>query len=185
MHAWQFVCEAREKGAKLITIDPQFTASAMHSDMYVPVRPGTDGAMMLAMANYIWDNGLADEDFLKNNTVAPFLVKEDGTYLHMSDLGVPATEGPLNAYGMPTVIDPVCVGDEAAGAAVACDEATSVRARGHVRRAGHRGRAVPAQPRFEIHRGIHHRQGCRDLRRPGLPRSRNWRACTPRKAPCT
>lgn len=39
VHAWQFVCDAREKGAKLITVDPQFTASAMHSDVYVPVRP--------------------------------------------------------------------------------------------------------------------------------------------------
>ena len=39
VHAWQYVCQAREKGAKLITIDPQFTASAAHSDIYVPVTP--------------------------------------------------------------------------------------------------------------------------------------------------
>ena len=61
VHAWQFVCDAREKGAKLITIDPQFTASAMHSDVYVPVRPGTDGALMLAMANHIIENGLMED----------------------------------------------------------------------------------------------------------------------------
>ena len=91
VHAWQFVCDAREKGAKLITIDPQFTASAMHSDVYVPVRPGTDGALMLAMANHIIENGLMDEEFMRSSTVSPFLVKEDGTYLHMSDLGTPAT----------------------------------------------------------------------------------------------
>ena len=35
VHGWQFVCQARENGAKLITIDPQFTASAAHSDMYL------------------------------------------------------------------------------------------------------------------------------------------------------
>ena len=116
IHAWQFVCEAREKGAKLITVDPQFTASAMHSDLYLPIRPGTDGAMMLAMANYIHENGLEDEEFLRSFTIAPFLIKEDGTYLRMSDYGHPTSEGPLNPMtGQPTVIDPVVVWDEVAG----------------------------------------------------------------------
>ena len=124
VHAWQFVCDAREKGAKLITIDPQFTASAMHSDVYVPVRPGTDGALMLAMANHIIENGLMDEEFMRSSTVSPFLVKEDGTYLHMSDLGTPATEGPVDPRtGKPTVIDPVAVWDEAAGAPATADAA--------------------------------------------------------------
>ena len=65
VHRGQIVCQARENGAKLITIDPQFTASAAHSDMYLPIRPGTDGALMLAMANYIRENGLTDDDFLR------------------------------------------------------------------------------------------------------------------------
>lgn len=124
VHAWQFVCDAREKGARLITVDPQFTASAMHSDTYIPVRPGTDGALMLAMANYIIENKLTDEDFLRNNTVSPFLVKEDGTYLHMSDLGTPATQGPINPQtGQPTVVDPVVLWDEAAGTATVVADA--------------------------------------------------------------
>ena len=41
---------------------------------------------MLAMANHIIENGLMDEEFMRSSTVSPFLVKEDGTYLHMSDL---------------------------------------------------------------------------------------------------
>lgn len=124
IHAWQFVCDAREKGAKLITVDPQFTASAMHSDTYVPVLPGTDGAMMLAMINYIVEQGWIDEDYMRSNTVSPFLVKEDGTYLRMSDLGTPAQEGPVNpSTGQPTVIDPVVVWDEAAGAWAQLDDA--------------------------------------------------------------
>ena len=72
----------------------------MHSDVYVPVRPGTDGALMLAMANHIIENGLMDEEFMRSSTVSPFLVKEDGTYLHMSDLGTPATEGPVDPRKM-------------------------------------------------------------------------------------
>lgn len=124
VHGWQWVCEAREKGAKLITIDPQFTASAMHSDMYLPIRPGTDGALMLAMANYYVANNLTDDEFLRSYTVAPFLVKEDGTYLRMSDYGQPTSEGPVNPMtGQPTVIDPVVVWDEAAGVQSALDAA--------------------------------------------------------------
>ena len=116
VHDWQFVCEAREKGAKLITIDPQFTASAMHSDMYVPIRPGTDGALMLAMANWIIENELVDVAFMKQKTVSPLLIKEDGTYLRMSDLGVEPTEGPINPRPVnPTVIDLNVVWDAAAG----------------------------------------------------------------------
>lgn len=123
VHAWQFVCDAREKGAKLITVDPQFTVSAAHSDVYVPVLPGTDGAMMLAMINYIYENDLMDVDYMKGNTVSPFLVKEDGTYLRGSDLGITPSEGPVDAYGQPTVIDPVAVWDESRGGAVVLDEA--------------------------------------------------------------
>ena len=105
-----------EKGAKLITIDPQFTASAAHSDTYVPITPGTDGAMMLAMANYIIENNLMDVAYMKSSTVSPFLVKEDGTYLRLSDFGVAPTEGPVNPQtGQPTKIDPVMVWDEATG----------------------------------------------------------------------
>ena len=116
VHAWQYVCQAREKGAKLITIDPQFTASAAHSDTYVAITPGTDGAMMLAMANYIIENDLVDVAYMKSSTVSPFLVKEDGTYLRLSDFGVAPTEGPVNPQtGQPTMIDPVMVWDEAAG----------------------------------------------------------------------
>ena len=126
IHAWQFVCDAREKGAKLITIDPQYTASAAHSDWYLPIRPGTDGALMLAMANYIFENGLTDDEFLRTSTVAPFLIKDDGTYLRMSDYGHPTSEGPVNPMtGQPTVVDPVVVWDEAAGAQAALAEAAS------------------------------------------------------------
>ncbi len=125
IHDWQFVCTAREKGAKLITIDPQFTACAMHSDEFIPILPGTDGALMLGMANYIIDNKLVDEKFMKSKTVSPFLIKEDGTYLRMSDLGVAPTEGPISSTtGQPTVIDPPAVWDPAKNKAVSSAEAT-------------------------------------------------------------
>ena len=84
---WPIV-EARRAGAKVVTMDPVFSKSAAHSDIWVPVRPGTDGAMLLAMCNYIIDNDLIDYDYLRNHSVAPLLVKEDLSYLRLSDLGM-------------------------------------------------------------------------------------------------
>lgn len=86
--AWPYLCKARENGTKVVTIDPQFSKSAAGSDVWVPVRPGTDGALVLAMCNYIIENDLVDWDYFKNHSVAPLLVKEDGTYLRLSDLGM-------------------------------------------------------------------------------------------------
>lgn len=84
---WYWICKARENGAKVITIDPQYTNAAAHSDIWVPVRQGTDGALALAMCNWIIDNGYVDESYLKSGSVAPLLIKEDGMYLRLSDLG--------------------------------------------------------------------------------------------------
>lgn len=84
---WPIV-EAQRAGAKVVTMDPVFSKSAAHSDIWVPVRPGTDGAMLLAMCNYIIDNDLIDYDYLRNHSVAPLLVKDDLTYLRLSDLGL-------------------------------------------------------------------------------------------------
>lgn len=77
-----------EYGAKLIVIDTNFTITAEKADMFVPIHPGTDGALALAMTNVLVKEGLADEAFLAQGTVAPFLVKDsDGKYLRLSDLG--------------------------------------------------------------------------------------------------
>ena len=109
---WPLICSAREKGAKIVTIDPQYSKSAAGSDMWVPVRTGTDSALMLAMCNHIIDNGLEDEDYLKNGSVAPLLMKEDGMYLRLSDLGMEPFEL-ANADGSTTPVDTEVVYDEA------------------------------------------------------------------------
>lgn len=85
---WNFIMEAKQKGTKLITIDPRYSNTAAHSDQWVPIRPGSDGALLLAMCNYIIDNDLIDYDYLSNQSVAPFLIKADGTYLKASDIGL-------------------------------------------------------------------------------------------------
>lgn len=86
-NGWYWLCKAREGGAKLITIDPLYSATAAHSDEWVPIRVGTDAALMGAIINYLIENDLADTEYLKAKSVAPLLVKEDGTYVRLSDLG--------------------------------------------------------------------------------------------------
>ena len=106
--------DAKEAGAQLTTIDIQYNTNVAKSDWYVPVHPATDGALVFGILSEVIAQGWQDSEFLRAHTEAPFLVKEDNTFLRMSDLGVPATEGPVNAMtGKPTVIDPEVVWDEA------------------------------------------------------------------------
>ena len=87
MHEWHSVAEAHDLGAKVITIDPQYTEIAAKSDIWVPIRHGSDTALVLAMIKYVIDNGLTNEDFMKVHTCAPFLVNpETGKFVRMGDI---------------------------------------------------------------------------------------------------
>lgn len=88
IHMWHFVQTARENGAKVINIDPQFTETSAQSDQHIYIKPATDAILVCAMCNYIIDNNWIDVDFLTNKSVAPFLLKADGTYLRESDIGI-------------------------------------------------------------------------------------------------
>jgi len=57
-----------EKGAKLVVIDPKRIPLADRADMYLGIRPGTDGALALAMMQVIVDEGLYDDDFINAYT---------------------------------------------------------------------------------------------------------------------
>ena len=113
--SWSFICEARKRGAKVVCVDPQYTKAAAGSDIWVPLRPGTDGALVLAMCNYVIDNDLIDYDYLRNGSIAPLLVKEDGSYLRLSDLGMDPVNvaNPMTGESSPT--DTEVVYDETTG----------------------------------------------------------------------
>lgn len=64
----QWVWEARDKGASLIVIDPRETPLARTADLWLPVRPGTDVAVLNAMLRQIIADGLVDEDYLRERT---------------------------------------------------------------------------------------------------------------------
>ncbi|MFX1570550.1 MAG: molybdopterin-dependent oxidoreductase [Promethearchaeota archaeon] len=65
-----WIAKAREKGTKIIVIDPIFTDSAaILADKWIPIRPGTDTAMLLAMANVIISENLHDITFIEKFTI--------------------------------------------------------------------------------------------------------------------
>lgn len=64
----QRIIEAKMKGAKLITLDPRLSNTASMSDYWMPTYPGTEAALMLAMAKIILDEGLYNRPFLENWT---------------------------------------------------------------------------------------------------------------------
>ena len=58
VHLWPFIAEARRNGAKLVVIDPYKTRTAKSADWYLPINPGTDVALALAMMNVIINENL-------------------------------------------------------------------------------------------------------------------------------
>ncbi|MCP3887347.1 MAG: molybdopterin-dependent oxidoreductase [Desulfobulbaceae bacterium] len=54
-----------QNGAKLIVVDPRYSASAAKSDVWVQIKPGTDTAFLLAIMNYLISNDKYDKDFIE------------------------------------------------------------------------------------------------------------------------
>lgn len=84
---WRFFCDAVESGVNTIVVDPIYTITASKANKWVSVRPGSDAALALSMINTVIEEGLANTAFLREHTVAPFLVKAtDGLFFRKSDL---------------------------------------------------------------------------------------------------
>ncbi|WP_328825587.1 molybdopterin-dependent oxidoreductase [Tomitella gaofuii] len=69
LHLWRYVAEAQRRGAKVVVIDPRRHRTAQRADWYIPIRPGTDGALALAMMHVIISEGLTDQDYVRDYTV--------------------------------------------------------------------------------------------------------------------
>jgi len=67
--AMKSILKAKEKGAKLIVIDPRVTPLARKADMHMQIRLGTDGALALGMLNVIISENLYEQEFVKDWTV--------------------------------------------------------------------------------------------------------------------
>jgi molybdopterin guanine dinucleotide-containing S/N-oxide reductase-like protein len=69
IHLWPFIEEARRQGAKLVVIDPYKTRTARYADWYLPINPGTDAALALAMMHVIIRDNLYDSDYVSRYTL--------------------------------------------------------------------------------------------------------------------
>lgn len=93
-----FYLEARYRGAKIITITPDYNASSVHADLWVPVKPGTDAALALAVCHLLIEQDNIDHDFVREQTDMPFLVRMDNRkFLMESDL---RADGDVNRHLM-------------------------------------------------------------------------------------
>lgn len=63
-----YLWQARDRGCKLIVADPRQTPIARTADVFLPLRPGTDSALLNGMLNVILREGLIDEDFIRERT---------------------------------------------------------------------------------------------------------------------
>ena len=74
---FKWVIEAKkDRGAKLVVVDPRFTRSAAVSDYYAPIRAGSDIAFLGGVINYLLANDKIHHDYVKAYTNAAFLIDE-------------------------------------------------------------------------------------------------------------
>ena len=71
------VVEALKRGMRLIVIDPRHAGLANKADLWLRVRPGTDGALALGLANLMIERGWYDRDFIRRWSNGPLLVRAD------------------------------------------------------------------------------------------------------------
>lgn len=74
---FQWVMEAKARGAKLIHVDPRFTRTSALADLHVPLRAGTDIAFLGGIINYVLGNDKYFRDYVVAYTNAPVILRED------------------------------------------------------------------------------------------------------------
>src|SRR3954468_21512875 len=73
----RWAMKARERGAKLIHVDPHYSRTSAVSDLHVPIRAGSDIAFLGGLIRHIIETKSYFEDYVVNYTNAPMLVSED------------------------------------------------------------------------------------------------------------
>ena len=82
-----YLWEAKWRGAKIVVISPDYNPPAIHADLWLPITPGTDSFLAMSLVHVVLKEKLYKEDFIREQTDLPFLVREDnGRLLRMSDL---------------------------------------------------------------------------------------------------
>ncbi len=108
-----YLAQAREAGIKIVAVDPRYSASAAtFAQQWIPIRPGTDAAMLIAMAYVIMDNNLQDQGFLDRCTVGVDQFKD---YVLGKEDGIPKTPAWAESItGVPAAVTVALARDYAA-----------------------------------------------------------------------
>ncbi len=99
--AFRFVMEAKERGAKIIHVDPRFTRTSALADVYAPIRSGSDIVFLGALINWVLRNERYFKEYVDAFTNASYLVAEDfrdtedldGLFSGFIDSSDPSTHG--------------------------------------------------------------------------------------------
>lgn len=81
---FQWVIEAKKRGAKVIHIDPRFSRTSAQADKHIPIRAGSDVVLLGALIKYILDNDLWFHDYVLAYTNAASIISDD--YVDTEDL---------------------------------------------------------------------------------------------------
>ncbi len=76
IHIMPFLKEARDRGARVVAIDPRGTTLARQADLFLQVKPGTDLVVALALHRYLFVEGHADAAFLAEHTTGAERLRE-------------------------------------------------------------------------------------------------------------
>src|SRR3569833_1630811 len=76
---FQWVMEAKKRGARVIHIDPRITRTSAHADQYVRIRAGTDIAFLGGVINHIISNNLDFRVYVRAYTIAAIQEQEENT----------------------------------------------------------------------------------------------------------
>src|SRR5205085_913795 len=74
---FQWVMEARARGAKVIHVDPHFSRTSALADLFVPIRAGTDIAFLGGLINYVLSNDKWFRDYVVRYTNAATIIEDE------------------------------------------------------------------------------------------------------------
>ncbi len=91
---FQWVMEAKARGAKLIHVDPRFTRTSALADMHVPLRAGSDIVFIGGIINYVLANEKYFRDYVVNYTNASLVAASAMTRFGIFEAGMASARDP-------------------------------------------------------------------------------------------
>ena len=82
-----FLWEGLYRGARVMSVAPDYNPSSIHADVWVPIKPGADPYFYMSLVNTVLEENLWSQGFVKEQTDLPLLVRKDnGRLLRAADV---------------------------------------------------------------------------------------------------